>query len=338
MSMSSDLPAPSLIGVSSRAVARLIDLARPDRVSILIFHRVHRSSDPIFPGEVDATRFDAMLAMLARAFRVLTLGEAARRIREGTLPARALAITFDDGYADNADVALPILQRHGLRATFFVATGFLDGGRMWNDTVIEAIRLTKLERVDLTFLGLAPMSTTSLDERRSAIAAVLPRLKYMTLDEREQSLTQLLVATGHPSLPTDLMMRSDQVVALHQAGMEIGGHTVRHPILTRCAPAQARDEIAAGREHLQRLIDAPVDVFAYPNGSPGVDYDRSHRDLVESLGFTAAVNTAVGTAGRASDPFQLPRYNPWHRSVGPWMAQLLAMRWKGCHERQRLAV
>lgn len=329
MSKPAASPAQALLARTSCALTRLIDAARPGRVSILIFHRVHRVPDPIFPGEVDAARFDALLGTLARAFRVMSLGDAARRSRDGTLPARSLVITFDDGYADNAEVALPILQRHGLCATFFVATGFLDGGRMWNDTVIEAIRSTTVERVDLAFIGLAPMALSSLDERRAAIAAVLPRLKYMTLDGREQALAQLLAATGQPVLPVDLMMRSDQVVGLHRAGMEIGGHTVRHPILTRCAAAEARDEIATGRDRLQQLIDAPVDVFAYPNGSPGIDYDRSHRDMVESLGFTAAVTTAGGTAGGSSDPFQLPRYSPWHQSVGPWMAQLLAMRWKG---------
>lgn len=299
------------------------------RLTIAIFHRVLPAPDARRPSLPDVTRFEQQMQWLKRSFQVLPLAVAVQGLQRGTLPARAAAITFDDGYADNAEVALPILQRHGLCATFFVATGFLDGGRMWNDTVIEAIRSTTVERVDLAFIGLAPMALSSLDERRAAIAAVLPRLKYMTLDGREQALAQLLAATGQPVLPVDLMMRSDQVVGLHRAGMEIGGHTVRHPILTRCAAAEARDEIATGRDRLQQLIDAPVDVFAYPNGSPGIDYDRSHRDMVESLGFTAAVTTAGGTAGGSSDPFQLPRYSPWHQSVGPWMAQLLAMRWKG---------
>jgi peptidoglycan/xylan/chitin deacetylase (PgdA/CDA1 family) len=74
----------------------------------------------------------------------------------GALPERAAAITFDDGYADNFTRALPLLREQGLPATFFVATGFLDGGRMWNDTISEAIRRCNEDVVDLSAIGLTP--------------------------------------------------------------------------------------------------------------------------------------------------------------------------------------
>ncbi|MFO0121490.1 MAG: polysaccharide deacetylase family protein, partial [Inhella sp.] len=101
------------------------------RLTVLIFHRVLTQPDPLFPGEMDAARFDAVCGWLASWATVLPLHTAVRQVRDGVLPARALAITFDDGYADNASVALPLLQKHGLCATFFVSTGYLDGGRMW---------------------------------------------------------------------------------------------------------------------------------------------------------------------------------------------------------------
>ncbi|MCU0943281.1 MAG: polysaccharide deacetylase family protein, partial [Hydrogenophaga sp.] len=108
------------------------------RLSVLIFHRVLAQPDPLFPGVPDVRRFDEVCRWLARWFRVMPLDEAVRALKRGNLPARAAAITFDDGYADNHDQALPVLRAHGLPATFFVATGFLDGGRMWNDTLIES--------------------------------------------------------------------------------------------------------------------------------------------------------------------------------------------------------
>ena len=123
---------------------------RRARLSVLIFHRVLPRPDPLFPGVIDAAGFDAICRWVKGWFNVLALDDAARRLRDGSLPERALAITFDDGYADNHDVALPILLRHGLPATFFIATGFLDGGRMWNDTVIESIRRTPLPRTLLS--------------------------------------------------------------------------------------------------------------------------------------------------------------------------------------------
>ena len=80
------------------------------------------------------------MRVLARYFRPCGLAEGLRQLRDGGLPPRSVAVTFDDGYADNARIALPILREARVPATFFIATSYLDGGRMWNDTVIEAVR------------------------------------------------------------------------------------------------------------------------------------------------------------------------------------------------------
>src|SRR4030095_4281545 len=100
---------------------------RRGRLPVMIFHRVLPQPDALFPGEPDAARFDAQLALLKRWFNILPLPDAIRGLREERLPPRPLTLTFDDGYADNCTVALPILQRHGLRAAFFIATDFLAG-------------------------------------------------------------------------------------------------------------------------------------------------------------------------------------------------------------------
>ena len=122
-------------------------------LSILIYHRVLAGPDPLFPERIDARRFEQHLRLLTRWFRVLPLGEAVARLRAGTLPSRAACITFDDGYADHAEVALPLLQRYGVTATFFVASGFLDGGCMWSDAVTDVVRHAPGERLNLTRSG-----------------------------------------------------------------------------------------------------------------------------------------------------------------------------------------
>ena len=286
------------------------------RLSTLIFHRVLREPDPLFPDEIDAARFDEMCAWLRQWFAVLPLDAACRRLREGSLPARALAITFDDGYADNHDVALPLLRKHGLPATFFVATGFLDGGRMWNDTVIESVRLTRrdaLELVDAGLRGISRLPMGTLAERRQAIDALLKACKYLAVEERHAA-TQAIAKAAAVLPPSDLMMRSSQVTALHRAGMGVGGHTVNHPILARLSPAAARAEMQAGKATLEALTQAPVTTFAYPNGKPGQDFEAPHAEMAKGLGFEFAVTTAWGAADRASDPHQLPRFTPWDRS------------------------
>lgn len=311
---------------SARALGSAAELVASQRLSVLIFHRVLAEPDPIFPGEMHAARFEQLLDVLAEAFEVLPLGQAVQLQSLAQLPPRALAITFDDGYADNAEIALPLLQKHGLCATFFVATGFLDGGRMFNDSVIETLRRSKSQQIDLSAFGGGVRSLASAAERCTAIEAVLEHVKYLSLAGREEALATLHASAGSPVLPTDLMMRSQQVQQLHQAGMEIGGHTVRHPILQVLGDEEAEQEISAGRERLQDLIQAPVELFAYPNGKPGRDYDKRDVEIVRRLGFKAAVSTAVGVATPDSDRFQLPRFTPWDQSALRFTGRLLHQR------------
>lgn len=317
-----------LTALTSRAAFGLLHGLAGPRLSILIFHRVHAVADGLFPDEIDAARFERLMRFVARSFDVLALGDAVSRLTQGTLPPRALVVTFDDGYADNAEVALPILQRCGVVATFFVATGFLDGGRMWNDSVIEIVRASREHELDLSFLGQPPVSLAGPDERRAAIASVLAQIKYLTLSEREEAISRLRVVSGVDALPDDLMMTSQQLRRLHGAGMEIGGHTVNHPILATLPIDEAEREISRGRSRLQEIIDAPVDLFAYPNGKPGRDYDDRHRGLLGRLGFRAAVSTAPGVARPGDDLFELPRFSPWGQSLGVWATRLLL------HQRQ----
>lgn len=314
---------PALLAHAARLGAGLGALGPGRSLSTLIFHRVLPAPDPLFPGEVDAARFDHMMAVVASAFTVLPLARAVQLMVECRLPARALAITFDDGYADNHDIALPILQRHGLPASFFIATGYLDGGRMWNDTVIGCIRHTQRSSIDVEPLGISGLPTQTVAERRAAIDQLLPLIKYKTLAERETVIQHLRQSCGGPALPDTLMMRRTQVQALHRAGMEIGAHTVNHPILTALPDAQARQELQQGRDALQNITQAPVSTLAYPNGRPGVDYDQRHVAMARELGFQQAVSTAVGVARRGDDVFQLPRFTPWDRSLPRWTLRLL---------------
>lgn len=282
-------------------------------LSILIFHRVFPATDPLFPEVPDANCFAEILAWLKRSFNVLPLAHAVKALKAGRLPARAAAITFDDGYEDNYSVALPLLQQHALNATFFVSTGFLDGGRMWNDTVIESVRRAAAESIDLSSLGLGAFLLRSPLEKRQAIDSILPRLKYLPLAERLSRVNEVASICA-ASLPNKLMMSSDQVGRLHAAGMQVGAHTVNHPILASIDSAVAKKEICDGKCRLEEIVKAPVTLFAYPNGQPGRDYTAEHVGIVRDAGFAAAVSTAIGVSRMNADYLQLPRFTPWDRS------------------------
>jgi peptidoglycan/xylan/chitin deacetylase (PgdA/CDA1 family) len=282
-------------------------------LSILIYHRVLREADPMRTGDPDARSFAARLAFLTRAFNVLPLREAVDRLQHGALPPAALAITFDDGYADNLLEALPVLRHFGAPATVFVASGYLDGGRMWNDTVIEAIRGAPGDVVDLRDRGLGVHPIRDAGERRRAAEALLAQLKYLPGDARQDAVERVAAVCPTP-LPDDLMLTTEQLRELARAGVSIGAHTQSHPILANLDEQAARREIEEGRRQLASRVAQPIELFAYPNGKPGTDFLPRDVALVRDAGFAAAVTTARGVARTASDVMQLPRFTPWDRS------------------------
>jgi peptidoglycan/xylan/chitin deacetylase (PgdA/CDA1 family) len=286
---------------------------RRGHLSILIFHRVLPEPDALFPETLSAATFEARMRWVKEWFNVLPLEEAIELLFAGRIPSRALAITFDDGYADNEELAAVILQRLGLTATVFVATSFLDGGCMWNDQIIEAIRSCRETSLDVRALGLASYDLRSTQARRAAIDAMLSGIKHLEPQERLRVTEAIVHAAGNRPSP-QLMMRSQQVRKLRSLGMSVGAHTVTHPILTRLDLAAARAEIGRGKGDLEAIVGAPVRLFAYPNGVPNRDYASEHATLVRECGFSAAVSTAWGAATIHSDRFQLPRFTPWDRT------------------------
>lgn len=282
------------------------------KLFVFIFHRVLEKPDPLLSGEPDGKTFDWMVRFISKSFNVLPFGTAVERLKQGDLPAAAACITFDDGYRDNYTVALPILQRHGVKATFFIATGFLGGGRMWNDDLIEAVRSTSSPVVDWSEFGLGNHDFSTPMARSTSLGAILGKLKYFPHEDRA-NISRRLARSAGVSDHSNLMMSAEEVRSLHAAGMEIGSHTRTHPILSGLTDEQAMIEIGGGKADLEAILDQRVDVFAYPNGNPMRDLTIRNVQLVEAAGFRAAATTAWGIGTKSSNPLLLPRFTPWDR-------------------------
>lgn len=286
------------------------------RLAAFLFHRVPERTDPMFPGEPDARRFDAIVGWIASQFRVLDPLEACERLVAGTLPSRAAILTFDDGYRDNVEVALPILERHRVRAAFFVATGYLEGGAMFNDRVFEALRRTSRDAIDLRLFGcgegpLLPASDTAA--RRAIAERIITMIKHRPPAERARAVERLEAHCG-VCVDFDPMMRPEQVRTLHVRGMTVGGHTRTHPILAALSPDDAWEEIRGGRDDLRSLLGEEIDLFAYPNGRLGRDFEPTHSGMARRAGYRFAFTTAPGAAARATDALTLPRFTPWDQT------------------------
>lgn len=321
-------PLPRWQAALLRAGARIASPGgRRGALIVLIYHRVLPAPDLLLADEPDAATFAAQMDFVADMFRVLPLADAVNALGRGTLPPRAAAITFDDGYANNLEVAAPILTARGITASFFIATGFVDGGAMWNDLVIDALRSAPAE-FDLDSLGLGRYALPDMPARRQALDKIIGKLKYKELPERLRCATELArlagISGGHRP-----MMSESQLRELARLGMDVGAHCVQHPILARLAPAEARREIFESKARLGAITGQRVRTFAYPNGRPGIDYGPEHVAMVREAGFSAAVTTAWGAASRGIDPMQIPRVAPWDRTPLKYGLRLL----RACTER-----
>jgi peptidoglycan/xylan/chitin deacetylase (PgdA/CDA1 family) len=294
------------------------------RLCVVNYHRILEKPDALLESEPDLAAFRWQMRLLADCFNVMPLGDALASLESGQLPPRTVCITFDDGYRSVHDLALPVLKEFGLHATVFVTSGHVGRGNMWNDRIIDAVQSLPAGELDLTDTGLGRFALHTLDDRRRSAEMLTEASKYLPPAKRG-ALVERLTSLAGAGVPRELMLTPDMVINLDRQGMEIGAHTVTHPILTSLDDAAARAEIRTSKEQLEALIGKPVRLFAYPNGKVGMDFDARHVAMVRECGFDAAFTTAVGAITRTQDRYQLPRSRPWDR--GPLMFGLRLLSW-----------
>lgn len=294
------------------------------RLCIVNYHRILEARDPLLENEPDVATFDEHMKMLADCFNVMSLDAALAALRQQRMPPRAVCITFDDGYRSSYELALPVLQKYGLTATVFVTSGYVDSQRnMWNDRIVEAVRALPETTLDLRSAGSGMFPLRSVADRCTAVRDLTQQAKYLPPTERMALIEQLEAVSGSQAQP--LMLSTDMVRGLHRAGIEIGAHTVSHPILTSLEDAAALEEIAGSKRALEAMTGHPVRYFAYPNGKAGLDFDQRHVAMAKQAGFAAAFTTATGPVSAGQDYYTLPRSRPWDATTFFYMLRLL--RW-----------
>jgi peptidoglycan/xylan/chitin deacetylase (PgdA/CDA1 family) len=303
-------------------LARVAVWANPDPgFPILTFHRVNDENDPFLPA-IPTAVFAARMAYIARHYRVLTVEDLVERVRQGTVPRNALALTFDDGYRDNLSHAAPILAQHGLPATIFLATGYIGTPDVpWFDHVALAFKLSR--RSEVTLPGCQSQRLETEGDRLAGLDRAISWLKTLP-DEKRRRAVERLVADLNPrgpDRPKRFMLTWEEVDALRGLGFSVGAHTVTHPILSRVTPEQAREEIQGSKDTIERALGVTVRAFAYPNGGPE-DYSPTTVRLVQECGFRCAVSTRRGLNGPATPPFELRRGGPWETHLPTFALKL----------------
>jgi peptidoglycan/xylan/chitin deacetylase (PgdA/CDA1 family) len=286
-------------------------LALRGKLSIATFHRClpdeQRRAYP-FPGLcVTPEELGWFLGFFAAHFELLTLAEALRAWRPGRRGRPLLAVTFDDAQRDNYLHARPVLETHGVRASFFAPVDAVESGApLWHDRMAWAVARARESRLPelgewLRGIGLAePSDSSPLALGREVVA----RAKLAAPAARDQLLERLERALGAPARPHwDGMMSWDELRALARAGHEIGSHSLSHALLTQISDAQLEQEVRGSREALEKRLGVGVESFCYPNGS----WDSRAAAAVERAGYKQAVTTRFGPNAWDAPRFALRR-------------------------------
>lgn len=304
---------------------------RTPRAVILMYHRVAEPAADPWELTVSPQHFADQMAVLHEWGRVLPLQEMVRRLKAGTLPQRAVAVTFDDGYADNLRVAKPLLEKYNVPATFFLATGGLDhrrefwwdeleriflqserlpdalgltisGQRHWWKLGPDAARCTRRARKRRPWRITDPPPT-----RRHRICRVVwEQLLHRTASEQQAALEQLRAWAGTPAAArsTHRTLTSAEVRQLADSELiEIGAHTVTHPALDTLDAPEQYTEITRSKHRLETLLDRPVVSFSYPYGN----YTKATVQILQSVQFERACTTEHTPLRPPLDRFALPR-------------------------------
>lgn len=280
---------------------------------ILCYHRVNDDRNPFFPSMPVAV-FDQQMRHIARYHRVVTLTQLVDHLAGGSAEP-VLAITFDDGYRDNFENALPALRRHGLPATIFLTTGSLDSGEpLWFERLARAIQTTPQAFLDIELHSPRRMWLRSQEERIRVNKELFAALRQMPGDERHSSLTRILRQLNVPDAGprTNTMLAWDQVRLMKQHGIEFGGHTVTHPYLSRLSTEQVAWEVSECKRRIEAELQSEVIHFAYPNGRRE-DFTSYSKTMLREAGYQTAVTTIWGVNDAATDRMELRRGQPWEQ-------------------------
>jgi len=295
----------------------------PNLLTVLNYHRIDdpfRMGFDTFRSNVSATPSDFARQMdyVAQRYNVISgteLADCVKKRRE--LPPRAAMITFDDGYYDNYSIAYPILKARNLPAIIFLATDYIGEKKpFYWDLIAFCFHHTKRDQAEFPHLGSQSWSDeTSRNKAMQNWIAVLKKLS----DAEKQDLVEKLPAILDVSVPQDafanMMMSWAQAKELSENGIEMGGHTASHPILTRISPEEASTELVRSKQRIEEAIGKRVISFAYPNGQSN-DFNVDLITRVRDAGFDIAFTLLSGPTRYSTvlkNPFAIRRIFLTHK-------------------------
>jgi peptidoglycan/xylan/chitin deacetylase (PgdA/CDA1 family) len=283
----------------TEALLRLRQLAPTPWLPILTYHRVYDASAGTLydEGVIDSTpaSFDEQMGTVARYFTPMNMDGILSWFAGAPLPSNPIVITFDDGYLDNYETALPILQKHGVPATFFMATHYLTERRVfWWDRINYLIKSSRRDTFDLSYPHPASLP------RERVLRWALRIVKDTFALDLPRFLDGLADACGvewnvdlERKMADELLMTWDHVRKLRRAGMDVQSHTRTHRVLQTLPADRLDDELRGSREDLEEELGEPVRAISYPVGKP-IAEKPAIREAVRRAGYQIGFSNASG--------------------------------------------
>jgi peptidoglycan/xylan/chitin deacetylase (PgdA/CDA1 family) len=295
-------------------------------LTVLSYHRVGRKAGDSFEQWPDADGFRQQIRWLKEFCQVVDLAEGIRRVCVDGMPGHFGAISFDDGYQDNYDVAVPVLKSEGINATFFIATSYLSGNAMFNDIVYSAVTQTTLLEFGWASLSVEVRSLSDCSKRKSLAKELIEKLKYLPPNVRDATALEIAKQLGG-TVDQNLMMSKRSLADLFKQGMSVGSHTHRHLVATTVTLDEFAADIQNSIDELIEITGQKPELFAFPNGKSNFDQTDEYVNLVRKSGFSAALTTDLGSNFNRSDLFTLKRFTPWAQSRFGFKQQLKLSSW-----------
>jgi peptidoglycan/xylan/chitin deacetylase (PgdA/CDA1 family) len=242
---------------------------------------------------VTASAFENQLQYLQRNAHVFPLREAVARLQDGSLPPRAVSLTFDDGYANNLHIALPLLHKYRTPASVFLCSGHIESGDIFHFHKVRLIRL-RARLSDVKF-----GNDGRLDFRSKPMATVSQEIDRLYKDMHIE-LTKDQHHTLRPLTVEEIKATAPEVV-------EFGAHTHTHCILANESPQRREQEIRTSIAKVSEWTGKPARTFSYPNGESG-DFGELDKEVLRSEGVVAAVTGIGGSNKTGADRLELMRY------------------------------
>lgn len=273
---------------------------------ILLYHRVATGFDPL-ELNVSPTHFADHLEILIRHAEPCSLHALVAGVRDHHVGRRLVTVTFDDGYQDNLNVASPMLERAGVSGTVFVTPYAQRGVReMWWDELARLAVPSAAANADTAWT--LDRSDDPTPEH-TAFRNLFRALRQSSPERRQDLLADLRVRAGYDegSLPLHPLLELDEISRLDASpAIEVGGHTMTHPVLAELSSHQQFAEISGGRSTLSEILGRPPMAFAYPFGTPA-DYNRQSVRVVARAGYDLGCANFAARVGRGSPKLELPR-------------------------------